>query len=134
MLPKPEDWNRVSYRITGCCFNVHRRLGPGLLESVYEDSVASEMSKRGLTFYRQHPVPVEYDGEIVGNPLRLDFLVEDTVVLEVKAVETLHNIHRTQLLTYLRLTQRPLGLLINFNTISLQQGIKRVIRTPRSAS
>jgi GxxExxY protein len=130
MFPEREDWNRVSYRMIGCCFKVHRLLGPGLLESVYEDSVALELARQGLAFVRQYPVPVEYDGEIVGNPLRLDFLVEDTVVLEIKAVETLHNIHKTQLLTYLKLTNRPLGLLINFNTESLRQGIKRVIHTP----
>ena len=134
MLPKLEDWNRVSYRVIGCCFNVHRRLGPGLLESVYEDSLALEMMRQGLSFEQQRAVPVHYDGEIVGDSLRLDFLIEDTVVLEVKAVEALQKIHGVQLLTYLKLTRRPLGLLVNFNTISLQQGIKRVIHTPESSS
>lgn len=111
---------------------MHRRLGPGLLESVYEDSIASEMTRQGLVFERQRPVPVEYNGEIVGDPLRLDFLIEDTVVIEIKAVETVHSVHTKQILTYLKLANKPLGLLVNFNTTNLQQGIKRVIHTPRS--
>ena len=134
MLPTPDQWNAISYRILGCCFQVHSHLGPGLLESVYDDALAMEMSSRGLTFERQLPVPVQYKDEIVGDSLRLDFLVEDTVVIEIKAVETLHKIHATQLLTYLKLTKKPLGLLLNFNTSSLRSGIKRIINTPNPIS
>jgi GxxExxY protein len=129
MLLTAEEWNRVSHRILGCCLSVHRQLGPGLLESVYEDSVAREMTRQGLSYERQFPVPVEYDGEIVGLPLRLDFLVEDTVVLEIKAIEEIHRVHSAQVLTYLKLTGRPLGLLVNFNRALLREGIKRLILT-----
>ena len=129
MLPDMELWNGISYRILGCCFQVHRHLGPGLLESVYDDALAMEMTMQGLVFERQKPVPVQYKDEAVGDALRLDFLVEDTVVVEVKAVEELHKVHGTQVLTYLKLTKKPLGLLVNFNTTSLRHGIKRIIQT-----
>ena len=127
MLLIAENWNRISYRILGCCLCVHRSLGPGLLESVYEDSVAREMTRQGLSYQRQLPVPVEYDGEVVGDPLRVDFLVEDAVVLEIKAVEKFHAVHTAQVLTYLKLIKRPLGLLVNFNTALLREGIRRLI-------
>lgn len=128
-----EKWNELSYRVIGCCLAVHRELGPGLLESVYEDSLAAEMEVQQIGFERQYPVPVLYTGRPVGEPLRLDFLVEDTIVLEVKAVDQTHRVHWAQVLTYLKLTKRPIGLLVNFNTASLREGIKRVILTPMSS-
>lgn len=126
----PEIYNPLSFKIIGCCLTVHRRLGPGLLESVYEDSVAMEMAIQGLEFQRQVSVPVEYSGKIVGDPLRLDFLIGDLVVLEIKSVDKFHPVHTAQVLTYLKLTKRPLALLVNFNTAYLRDGIKRFLMTP----
>lgn len=110
-----------------CCFAVHRNLGPGLLESIYEICLEHEFKKRGLAYQRQLMLPVHYDGIELDAGLRLDFLVEDEIVLELKAVESLLPLHQAQLLTYLKLTNKHLGLLINFNTALLKQGFKRVI-------
>lgn len=101
-----------------------------MLESVYEDSVALELDRQGIQYSRQLPVPVHYSGEIVGDPLRLDFLIENTIVLEIKSVERLHSVHVSQVLTYIKLTSKPLGLLVNFNTTYLRQGIQRIINSP----
>jgi GxxExxY protein len=129
MLAEIDRWNALSHQIIGCCLAVHRRLGPGLLESVYDDSVAEEFTIRGIEFQRQLPVPVKYFGKVVGTPLRLDFLIGDTVVLEIKAIESLQRVHSAQILTYLKLTAKPLGLLINFNVPQLREGIRRIIHT-----
>ena len=128
-----EKRNELSYRLIGCCLAVHRELGPGLHESAYEDSLAAEMSVQKIRFERQYPVPVLYGGKPVGDPLRLDFLIEGCIVLEVKAVDQTHRVHWAQVLTYLKLTRLPLGLLVNFNTASLREGIKRVILTPKTS-
>ena len=129
MLIEESEWNALSHLVLGCCLTIHRKLGPGLLESVYADCLASEMRRRKLNFVREFAVPVHYEGEVVGEPLRLDFLIEDTVVLEVKAVEVLHRVHSSQVLTYLKLIGRPLGLLVNFNVALLREGIRRLILT-----
>jgi len=127
MLAGLPEWNLISQRILGCCLAVHKVLGPGLLESVYEDCLAWEMSKKGLSYSRQHSIPILYDGRIVGDPLRLDFLVEETVILEVKAVEMLHPVFTAQVLSYLRLADKPIGLLVNFHSTLLRNGIHRLV-------
>jgi GxxExxY protein len=119
--------NNLSERIIGCAIKVHRTLGPGLLESAYEVCLAHELSKRGLRIERQVGVPVVYDGLKLDAGYVLDIVVEDCVILELKAVESLLSIHEAQLLTYLKLTGIKLGLLINFNVALLKNGIKRKV-------
>ena len=120
-----EELNAISGRIIGAAMEVHRQLGPGLLESAYETCLAYEMELRGIDFRRQQPLPVGYKGVRLDCGYRLDFVVEGCVVVELKAVEKLDPIHEAQLLTYLRLTGHRLGLLINFNVPFLRAGIKR---------
>lgn len=113
--------------IIGCAMRVHTYLGAGLLESVYEECLCHEMSRAGLSIERQVAVPVRYCGESLGPALRIDLVVERHVVVEVKAVERLLPVHDAQLITYLKLSGIPLGLLINFNVPHLRHGIRRKI-------
>lgn len=108
-------------------FHLHRDLGPGLLESVYEAVLAHELQERGLMVQRQKPVPIRYQGIELDEGFRLDLFVEDRLIVELKSVEELHPVHPKQLLTYLRLMDLPLGLLINFGAPLLKEGIKRVV-------
>lgn len=119
--------NEVSGLIIKAAITVHRELGPGLLESVYQVCLLAELKSMGMHVEEQVAVPIVYRGERLANSLRIDLLVEDRVVVEIKAVEDLHPIHMAQLLTYLRLTKKKLGLLINFNTTKLVDGIERVM-------
>lgn len=119
--------DRWSERVIGAAIEVHRTLGPGLLESVYETALASELSVRGIPFERQKPVPIRYRGLVLDGGLRLDFLVGGELIVELKTVERLSDIHRAQVLTYLKLTGCPVGLLINFNSALLKHGIKRFV-------
>jgi len=121
----PERTNGVSQVVVDSALTVHRALGPGLLESVYETCLAYELKKRGCTCERQVVVPIAYDGMQLDDGLRLDLLVEKCVVVELKAVESLLPLHDAQLLTYLKLTGHRLGLLINFNVPLLKDGIRR---------
>ena len=119
--------NGLTERIIGAAIEVHKALGPGLLESTYESCLAHELSLAGVSFERQVPLPVSYKSLQVDCGYRLDFLVEKTAVLELKAVEGLQPIHEAQLLTYLKLGGWPIGLLINFNVPVLKRGIKRMV-------
>ena len=120
--------NPLSKEIIGAAIEVHRQLGPGLLESAYEECLAYELSQRDLPFERQKPVPVSYKDVQLDCGFRLDLLVGGLVVVELKAVDKLVPIHQAQRLTYLRLTGCKLGLLLNFNVlIRLRDGIKRVV-------
>lgn len=121
------ETDRVAQQIVDAAFAVHSTLGPGLLESVYETCLAYELTKRGLKAARQVTVPVIYDKVHLDAGLRLDLLVEDCVVVELKAVENLLPVHTAQMLTYLKLTGHRLGLLINFNVPLIRDGIKRVV-------
>jgi GxxExxY protein len=123
--PIPERVEQVAAQVIDSALKVHRALGPGLLESVYETCLAHELAKRGLTFECQLHLPVVYDGVRLDAGLRIDVLVENCVVVEVKAVERLLPVCEAQLLTYLKLTGKRLGLLINFNVPLLKDGIKR---------
>jgi len=124
--PIPAETDRIASQIVDAVYAVHSTLGPGLLESAYEACLARAMAKRGLTFKSQVDLPVLYDGIRLDVGYRLDFLVEDVVVVEIKAVDDLLPIHRAQLLTYLKLSGRRLGLLVNFNTVLIKNGIKRL--------
>ena len=117
----------VSYAVLGGAIEVHRRLGPGLLESVYESALCRELWLRDLRVERQVPIPVSYKGAELGTGVRVDLLIERSVVVEVKACEKLTAIHRAQLLTYLKLTDYKVGLLINFNVGLLRNGMRRVL-------
>ncbi len=120
--------NDISYKIIGVAIEVHRGLGgPGLLESIYESALCYELALRGLSTQRQVFVPVRYKNTVIRDPLCLDILVENKVIIEVKATEIHHAIHQTQLLTYLRLTGIKLGLLMNFGHDCVKDGILRVV-------
>lgn len=120
--------NEISHKIIGAAIEVHKVLGgPGLLEGVYESSLCHELMLRGLKVERQLAVPINYKGTSVRDPLYLDILIQDLVIVEVKAIDKVHPIHQVQLLTYLRLTGRKLGLLINFGEEYVKDGITRVV-------
>lgn len=119
--------DRLSHEIIGAAIEVHRQLGPGLLESAYETCLAHELSLRSIAFEKQKPLPVLYKGIKLDAGYRLDLLVENRVVVEVKSVEQLNNVHKAQLLSYLRLGCWKLGLLMNFNVERMRQGIRRVV-------
>jgi GxxExxY protein len=117
----------LSQKVIGAAIEVHRILGPGLLESVYETALCKELALRGMDYERQVSLPVSYKGEMLDCSVKLDLLVGQTVIIEVKTVEKLLQVHRAQLLTYLRLQNLWLGLLINFNVEVLKDGIRRVL-------
>ena len=119
--------NEISSKIISAAIEAHRHLGPGLLESAYEVCLAYELNQRGLIFQTQVALPVIYKGIKLDAGYRIDFLVENKVIIEMKAVEYLAEIHTAQLLTYLRLKNLKLGLLINFNNVRVVEGIKRIV-------
>ena len=121
-----EELNRLTEKIIGCAIEVHRQLGAGLLEATYESAVCIELEAAGLRFQRQVAIPVTYKGKPIGE-YRLDLLVEDRVILEIKSVERLDPVFDAQVLTYLRVTHRKVGLLINFNSRFLKNGVKRFV-------
>ena len=123
---RPYDINDLSGIVVDECIRIHRDLGPGLLESVYEVVLAGALERRGLKVERQVPVDINYDGMVFAGAFRIDVRVEGRLVLEIKSVERLMNVHAKQLLTYLRLTGSPLGLLLNFSGETMKDGIRRV--------
>jgi GxxExxY protein len=118
--------NEISGEIVDAAFKMHTQLGPGLLESVYERVLTYELRKRGCTVETQQAVSIRYDGIVFDEGLRLDLLVNDSVIVEVKSIEEIAPIHKKQLLTYLKLRDKRLGLLINFNVELIKQGITRI--------
>jgi iron complex transport system substrate-binding protein len=106
---------------------IHRELGPGLFETVYETILAGRLEKRGLRAERQVPVPIEFDGHAFGAAFKIDILVENALILEIKSVEQLSKLHAKQVLTYLRLTKQPVGLLLNFSAPTMREGIRRLV-------
>ena len=130
------DINQLSSQIIKAAINVHKELGPGLLESVYQACMVIELEDMGKKVEAEVPVPVNYGGrKIHEEGFRIDLLVEDRIIVELKSVEKLQPVHHKQLLTYLRLANKELGLLINFNEVLLKDGISRMINTPgRSVS
>lgn len=119
--------NDLSYKIIGCAFEVHRNLGPGLLESTYESCLCYELDKQDIKYERQKELTIDYKGITLSNGYRIDVLVEGLIVIELKSVEALLPIHTAQILTYLKLSKHSLGLLINFNVTNVQAGIHRYI-------
>jgi len=119
--------NKISKTIIGCAIEVHRKLGPGLLESAYQECLLYELKLAGLKVRKEIPMPIVYKEVKLDHGYRLDLLVEEKVVVEIKAVEDFRDVHLAQVLTYLRLGNYKLGLLLNFNTTVLKNGIKRVI-------
>jgi GxxExxY protein len=128
------DINELSSQIIGAAINVHKELGPGLLESVYKACMVIELEGMGKKVKAEVPVPVNYEGrKIHEEGFRIDLLVEGCIIVELKSVEKLQPVHHKQLLTYLRLAKKELGLLINFNEVLLKDGISRIINTEGSS-
>lgn len=119
--------NEISYKIRGAIFKVYKELGPGLLESIYEAALCYQLTKDGLSVQKQVPVKVVYDGVILPVDYRLDLLVEDKVIVELKSVEALMNVHHKQLLTYLKITGKKFGILVNFNNDDIGSSIYRKV-------
>ena len=122
-----DNTDSLTYKIIGCAIEVYKQLGPGLLESVYEQALIHELKLNDIPVESQVEIKVNYKGINITDNLRLDLLVDDSVIVELKSVEELKPIHHKQLLTYLRLMNKKVGLLINFNTDNLMDGIKRIV-------
>ena len=129
-IPSPllMELEELSRELVDSAFKSHQTLGPGLLESVYEACLCVELGKRGIGYETQAPISIIYEGVRIDAGLRLDLLVEKSVILELKAVDKLLSVHHSQLLTYLKLADLRLGLLINFNAVMFKQGVRRIIR------
>ena len=121
------DINKLSSRIIGAAIEVHKILGPGLLESAYEECICYELSIGGLSLERQKPLAVQYKGISLDCSYRLDVVVENSIILELKSCEKIEPIHKAQLLTYLKLSGIKLGLLLNFNVTLMREGIVRIV-------
>jgi GxxExxY protein len=124
----PFRYREVTQAILGCAIEVHRSLGPGLLETAYSACLAHEFERSNIAFEREVAIDIEYKGLWIANAFRADFVVAKTVVLEIKSVEALDHRHAAQVLTYLRLMKLEVGLLLNFNESTLKKGIRRLIR------
>jgi GxxExxY protein len=125
--PISDEVERIAHEIIQCAFRVHKVLGPGLLESVYEACLCHELTKSNLSFVRQAVLPIVYGDLVLETGLRIDLLVESCVIVELKACEKLSSLHEAQLITYLKLSNNRLGLLINFNVRLLKEGLKRIV-------
>ena len=122
-----DNTDSLTYKIIGCAIEVYKQLGPGLLESVYEQALIHELKLNDIPVESQVEIKVNYKGINITDSLRLDLLVDDRVIVELKSVEEIKPIHHKQILTYLRLMDKKVGLLINFNTDNLMDGIKRIV-------
>ena len=120
--------------VVGEAIRIHRELGPGLLESVFEKVLAAGLAHKGLLVAAQVPVAIKYDGLVIDAAFRVDLLVEKTVVIEIKSIEQLTKVHAKQLLTYLRLMEQPVGLLLNFSGLTMKEGIRRLVNDYRPGS
>jgi len=124
--PDTDDRDPLTRRIIGCAIEVHRQLGPGLMETTYEEAMCIELADKEISFIRQAGVPVFYKGHLIGEH-RPDLVVQDQVIVEVKSVERLIGVHQAQLIAYMRLLRKPVGLLLNFNSEVLRTGIRRLV-------
>ena len=124
--PLPADLEEIVRVTIGCCITVHRALGPGLLEMIYSRAVALELTAAGISFVREKPYPVTYRGQLLCEQ-RLDFVIADAIVLEIKAIDMIAPVHHAQLLSYLRVSRLRVGLLINFNVAVLKDGLVRKV-------
>ena len=125
--PIPVELDKIGRKIVDAAYTIHKNLGPGLLEKVYELCFCHELTKRGLAYQRQKDIPIVYDGLQFDEGLRLDVLVEEQVVCELKALENVNPVWEAQILSHLKLTNKRLGYLINFNVVNIGQGIKRFV-------
>ena len=121
------EFSKLSNQVLGCAIEVHRELGPGLLESTYEQCLAHELHAKNITYRTQCPMPVQYKDLRLDCGYRIDFMINDEIILELKSVEELKGIHEAQLLTYMKLAEIKQGFLINFNVRQLKQGIKSFV-------
>lgn len=126
-----KDINLVSADVVDCAIHIHRELGPGLLESVYEQVLAASLNRRGYKVDRQRPVDICFDGMTFPAAFRVDLLIDDRLVVEIKSVDKLNPVHAKQVLTYLRLLKQPVGLLLNFSGETMKEGIKRLVNNHR---
>lgn len=126
MIQPYDEIEGLTERVIGCAVEVHRNLGPGLLESIYRECLLYELTANGIRTEIEKPIPINYKGRIVAAALRIDILVERLVVVEVKSIEVIHPIHLAQVITYLKLTGNPAGLLLNFNAVTLRAGLRRL--------
>ncbi len=124
---KKLDINKLSSNVIGAAIEVHKALGPGLLESIYEECLCYELETRKISFERQLELPIKYKNRKLSCGYRLDLLVENSIVLELKAVNQIEAIHKAQLLTYLKLSEKSLGLILNFNVTLMRDGIMRIV-------
>lgn len=122
------ELDRLARLVIGAAIEVHKRLGPGYPESVYGNALAIELGKAGVGFERESPIAVVYDGEVIGEG-RLDFLIERRLVVELKTVEKVGNVHLGQVISYLKMIKQPLGLLLNFHAARMKDGVHRVVYT-----
>lgn len=118
--------NEITYQIRGAIYDVYKTLGPGLLESVYEEALTYELEQRGIKVERQKQVPILYKGNVLKTELRLDLLIEDKIIVELKSVDEMKKVFAKQLLTYLRLLDKKVGILVNFNTDNILKNIYRI--------
>lgn len=128
LVQPPAETNELAHRVLGICIEVHRELGPGLPELAYERALAIEFDRQGVRYSRQHRIEIQYKGIVVAT-VKVDFVIEERLVLEVKSVDVLSPIDRRQVMRYLHVLRLPLGLLVNFNVMLLKGGIRRVFRT-----
>lgn len=126
MLRPYDDVERIAHAVIGCAIEVHRVLGPGLLESVYHECFPFELTAKRLRFETDKYIAIDYKGRRLASGFKIDLLVEECVIVEVKAVQTLHAVHEAQVITYLKLTGCPAGLLMNFNSVLLRDGLRRL--------
>ncbi|MFA6545713.1 MAG: GxxExxY protein [Limisphaerales bacterium] len=127
----PDDIERLATVAVDSAFAVHSELGPGLLESAYEACFAHELELRGIKYQRQLPVPLHYKGKLIEAGFRADVLMEQRLLIELKAVEQVIPVHKAQVITYLKILKFPLGLLINFNEVLIKHGIQRILNIPK---
>ncbi len=128
MIEPNANLDKLANQVIGAAIEVHRILGAGFLESVYEQALAIELTERGIAFERQKPVKLRYKNHVVGDA-KLDLLIDQQLIVELKAVDALHPIHHAQVINYLKATGFQLGLLMNFNVVQLKSGIKRIVLT-----
>ena len=123
--------DEITDAIVGEAIRIHRHLGPGLLESVYEKVICAGLTRKGFIVASQVPVAIKFDGLVIDAAFRVDLLIENTVVVEIKSIEQLTKVHAKQLLTYLRLMEQPVGLLLNFSGLTMKEGIRRLVNDYR---
>lgn len=121
-----EELQKLSYNIIGACMEVHKAWGPGLLERIYHECLCYELDLRGIRYQKEYTIPLSYKGRVFESALRADLLVEDSIVVEIKSVSGINPIHKAQLISYLRLANKPCGILVNFNEVLLKDGLSKL--------